>query len=103
MQCQKKSTIDGSDANHAAIESINKGLKKEDKIAIRKTQYLNNIVEQDHHRWIKKICKPMLGFKDFHVAQKTLRGIEVVKMIRKKQIPALNNQINFQIFCSLAA
>ena len=98
----EKITIDGSDANNAAIESINKGLKKEDKITIRKTKYLNNIIEQDH-RGIKKICKPMLGFKNFHSAQKVLRGIEVVKIIRKKQIPASENQTNFETFCSLAA
>ncbi|MDP7195133.1 MAG: IS6 family transposase [SAR202 cluster bacterium] len=98
----EKITIDGSDANNAAIESINKGFKKEDKITIRKTKYLNNIIEQDH-RGIKKICKPMLGFKNFHSAQKVLRGIEVVKIIRKKQIPASENQTNFETFCSLAA
>ena len=98
----EKITIDGSDANNAAIESINKGLKKEDQITIRKTKYLNNIIEQDH-RGIKKICKPMLGFKNFHSAQKVLRGIEVVKIIRKKQIPTSENQTNFETFCSLAA
>ena len=47
-------------------------------------KYLNNIVEQDH-RFIKKITRPMKGFKAFHSASATLQGIEVAHMIRKKQ------------------
>ena len=47
-------------------------------------KYLNNIVEQDH-RFIKKITRPMKGFKAFHSAAATLQGIEVAHMIRKKQ------------------
>jgi transposase-like protein len=35
---------------------------------------VNNIVEQDH-RFIKKITKPMLGFKSFLTAEQTLKGI----------------------------
>jgi IS6 family transposase len=51
---------------------------------IRQTKYLNNMVEQDH-RFIKKITSPMLGFKSFQTADKTLRGIEAMHMIRKGQ------------------
>jgi len=100
----EKITIDGSAANKTAIQSINKKRKKkrQKEIEMRTIKYLNNIVEQDH-RGIKRICRPMLGFKEFNAAQETLKGIEVVRMIRKKQIPAENNQTNFQIFCSLAA
>jgi transposase-like protein len=45
--------------------------------------YLNNIIEQDH-RFIKKITKPMMGFKAFHSAQATIAGIETAHMIREK-------------------
>ncbi|OPH49330.1 transposase [Paenibacillus ferrarius] len=51
---------------------------------VRQTKYLNNIVEQDH-RFIKKITKPNLGFKTFHTAEQTLKGIEAMHMIRKGQ------------------
>jgi IS6 family transposase len=51
---------------------------------IRHKKYLNNIVEQDH-RFIKKITKPMLGFKTFLTADQTLKGIEAMHMIRKGQ------------------
>ncbi|TXK97231.1 hypothetical protein BMR02_10405 [Methylococcaceae bacterium HT1] len=32
------------------------------------------------------ITRPMLGFKNFHSAQKTLAGIEIMKMIKKGQM-----------------
>jgi transposase-like protein len=43
------------------------------------------IIEQDH-RFIKKITKPMMGFKAFHSAQATIAGIETAHMIRKGQL-----------------
>jgi putative transposase len=43
---------------------------------------LNNIVEQDH-RGIKRVTRPMLGFKAFGAAQNTLTGIELMRMIKK--------------------
>ncbi|MCP5099286.1 MAG: DDE-type integrase/transposase/recombinase [Chloroflexi bacterium] len=46
---------------------------------------MNNIVEQDH-RLIKRSTKPMLGFKCFFSAQKTLAGIELVRLLRKEQM-----------------
>ena len=53
-------------------------------------KHLNNIVEQDH-RFIKKITKPMVGFKAFHFASATLAGIETAHMISKGQFA--NNQL----------
>jgi putative transposase len=44
-----------------------------------------NIVEQDH-RFIKRITRPMLGFKAFHFTAATLAGIEAAHMIRKGQL-----------------
>ena len=58
-------------------------------VGIRHIKYLNNIVEQDH-RSIKRIVRPMLGFQSFHTATKTLKGIEIMHMIRKGQIDNLN-------------
>src|SRR5215471_6064517 len=76
-------TIDGSDANEAAIRSYNE--EHGTHIAIRQVKYLNNIVEQDH-RAVKRIPRPMLGFKAFEAAQDTLVGIELMHMIKKKQL-----------------
>jgi putative transposase len=78
-----KITIDGSAANEAAIKSYNK--EHGTAIVIRQTKYLNNIVEQDH-RAVKRVTRPMLGFKAFGAAQSTLTGIELMHMLRKGQL-----------------
>jgi putative transposase len=79
-----KVTIDKSGSNNAALKSINKSLVKQDKIEIRQIKYLNNIIEQDH-RFIKRITKPMMGFKSFNSAYVTIVGIELHHMLRKSQ------------------
>src|SRR5712691_12230868 len=79
----EKMTIDGSAANEAAIKSYN--AEHGTAIEIRTIKYLNNIVEQDH-RGVKRITRPMLGFKAFDAAQATLVGIELMHMIKKKQL-----------------
>ena len=47
--------------------------------------FLHNIVEQDH-RGVKRVTRPMLGFKSFDAAQGTLAGIELMHMIKKRQM-----------------
>ena len=79
----EKITIDGSAANEAASKRYNE--EHGTAIAIRKIKYLNNIVEQDH-RGVKRITRPMLGFKAFDAAQSTLVGIELMHMIKKRQL-----------------
>jgi putative transposase len=76
-------TIDGSDANEAAIKSYNEAHGTT--IRIRQVKYFNNIVEQDH-RAVKGVTRPMLGFKSFEAAQGTLVGIELMHMIKKRQM-----------------
>jgi putative transposase len=75
-------TIDSSEANEAAIKSYNE--EHGTHIIIRQ-KYLNNIVEQDH-RAVKRITRPMLGFKSFDAAHDTLIGIERMHMIKKRQL-----------------
>jgi putative transposase len=76
-------TIDGSEANEAAIKRYNEihGTA----IIIRQVKYLNNVVEQDH-RAVKRVTRPMLGFKLFDAAQATLAGIELMHMLKKGQL-----------------
>jgi len=75
-------TIDGSEANEAAIKSYNQ--EHGTSMVIRQVKYLNNVVEQDH-RAVKRVTRPMLGFKSFEAAQCTLVGIELMHMIKKRQ------------------
>ena len=79
----EKITIDGSDANASAIKSYNED--HDTAIIIRQVKYLNNIVEQDH-RGVKRVIRPMLGFKSFDAAQSTLAGIELMHMLEKRQL-----------------
>src|SRR5947208_13296731 len=73
----------GNSSNEAAIKSYNQEYGTA--IAIRQVKYLNNIVEQDH-RGVKRVTRPMLGFKSFVAAQDTLVGIELMHMIKKRQL-----------------
>jgi putative transposase len=79
----EKITIDGSEANAAAIRTYNQ--EHGTTIVIRQVKYLNNIVEQDH-RGVKRVTRPMMGFKSFESAQSTLTGIELMHMLRKGQL-----------------
>ena len=54
-------------------------------IAIRQVKYLNNIIEEQDHRTVKRIIRPMLGFKSVEVAQYTLAGVELMHMFKKGQ------------------
>jgi putative transposase len=76
-------TIDGSEANAAAIRTYNQ--EHSTKSTIRQVKYLNNLVEQDH-RSVKRVTRPMLGFKSFDAAQSTLVGIELMHMLKKGQL-----------------
>ena len=91
-------TIDRSGANLAALDALNAELQPP--IRIRQIKYLNNIVEQDH-RAIKRMVRPMMGFKSFRCARVILAGIEVMHMIRKGQMKGDNNRNVAEQFYSL--
>jgi transposase-like protein len=98
----EKITIDGSAANEAAIKRYND--EHGTAIEIRQIKSLNNIIEQDH-RGVKRITRPMLGFKAFDAAQATLVGIERLHMLRKGQLETGGGQelTTAEQFSSLAA
>src|SRR5919109_3701947 len=64
----------------------------------------NHTIEQDH-RAVKRIARPMLGFKSFEAAQSTLAGVELMHMIKKGQLEGGVEQClpAAQQFYSLAA
>ncbi len=95
----KKITIDKSGANTAAIESYN--AEHETEIEIRQNKFLNNIIEQDH-RAVKRVARPMLGFKSFRSAMATLAGVELMHMIRNGRLRTTGELRPPQQFYSLA-
>ena len=60
-------------------------------IDLRQSKYLNNIVEQAH-RAIKRIVRPMLGFKTLRCARILIAGIETMHMLRKGQLGDIKDQ-----------
>ena len=54
------------------------------RVKVRSSEYLNNLVEQDHRRSKTRI-RPMLGFKRFGNAAVTISGIELAEQIKKGQ------------------
>jgi transposase-like protein len=53
--------------------------------------HLSNLIEQDH-RAIKRIVRPMLGFKDFDCARRLIAGIETMHMVKKGQLECPQGQ-----------
>ena len=99
----EKVTVDKSGSNKCALDYFNAKLEEKAQYEIRQIKYLNNIIEQDH-RFVKKRTNPMLGFKNFHSAQATIKGIENIRMIQKGQLTGQNkNQNSFHNFVELMA
>jgi putative transposase len=91
--------IDKSGSNISVIKVYNN--RSFSKITIRQCKYFDNIVVQDH-RFIKWRILNGLGFKNFESGKRTLSGIEVVHMLRKKQISNAGITM-FKSFCSLVS
>ena len=77
--------VDKNAAYPPAIEELKSDKVLEEKSKIRQVKYLNNLVEQDH-RGVKRITNAALGYQSFHTAWRTIRGIEMMRMIYKGQV-----------------
>jgi transposase-like protein len=77
-------TLDGYAASHRAVAKLKEVGTLPQRVCIRSSKYLNNVIEQDHRR-IKQRVRPMLGFKRFETAAVTIRGIELAAKIKKQQ------------------
>jgi len=71
---------------------------------IARRLHLNNVVEQDH-RAVKRVVRPLLGFKSFWAARCTIAGIEVMHVLRKGQLTKADcgQQTPVEQFYALAA
>ena len=63
-------------------------LKREGKCPVdiehRQIKYKNNVIECDHGK-LKRIIRATLGFKSMKTAYATIKGIEVMRALRKGQ------------------
>ena len=76
--------VDKNPACPIAFEAIKHEGFFRPRSSLRQCKYLNNVIEQDH-RFIKRRTRPMLGFKRFTTAWRTVRGIEIMHALRKGQ------------------
>jgi len=83
--------VDLNPAYPAAFSELQlSGLFKE--TDLRKSKYLNNIIEQDHRR-VKWKNRHAMGYASFATAKQTMRGIEAMHMIFKRQIKGVGKGI----------
>ena len=59
----------------------NEGLLPQD-VVHRRSKYLNNIIEADHGA-LKRMIRPTRGFQRMKTALTTLKGFEVMRMVRR--------------------
>ena len=81
--------LDKNAAYPPAIEELKSEKVLENKSEVRQVKYLNNLVEQDH-RGVKRITNAGLGFQSFHTAWRTIKGIEMMRMIYKGQVKGVS-------------
>jgi transposase-like protein len=79
-----KITFDAYAASHRAVGEMKEGGELPRRVKVRSSQYLNNLVEQEHRR-VKQRIRPMLGFKRFDNAVVTVSGIGLAEKIKKGQ------------------
>ena len=77
--------VDKNAAYPKAIDELKAQEELPKEVKLRQKKYLNNIVEQDH-RGIKRLVKLGMGFKSFNTARRTIKGYEIMNMVRKGQI-----------------
>jgi putative transposase len=73
--------------------------KRDRKAALR---FLRRSIVEHDHRAIKRLARPMLGFKSFRSAAVTLAGIKLMHMIRKGRLRTTGNLRPAQQLYSLA-
>lgn len=78
-------TVDKNAAYPKAIDELLAEKALPQSVELRQNKYLNNIIEQDH-RGIKRLVYPGMGFGSFNTARRTIKGYEMMNMMRKGQI-----------------
>src|ERR1700686_5396107 len=79
-----KITLDAYAASHRAVSDLRGSGELSNRVQVRSSKHLNNLIEQDHRR-VKQRLRPMLGLKSFRTAAVVISGIELAEKIRKGQ------------------
>ena len=79
-----KINTDKNDAYPPAIRELKQQGKLVPDVEHRQVKYLNNRLEADHGG-LKRLIKPTRGFQSMKTAYATIKGFEVMRMLRKRQ------------------
>ncbi len=79
-----KITLDAYAASHRAVADLKNSGELPQRVRVRTSKYLNNLIEQDHRR-VKQRLSTMLGLKSFRTAAVVIGGIELIGKIRQGQ------------------
>ena len=77
--------VDKNAADPKAIAELKEKEELPELVELQQNKYLNNLVEQDH-RGIKRLVKPGMGFGSFNTARRTIKGYEIMNMLKKGQV-----------------
>ena len=77
--------VDKNPAYIGAVRDLKQEKLQLEQCRRRPSQYMNNIVEQDH-RFMKHRIKPGLGFGSYPTAWRTIQGYETMHRVRKGQV-----------------
>ncbi|GBR55038.1 putative transposase [Neokomagataea thailandica NBRC 106555] len=67
-----------------AINELQKNGKLPDTVKHRQVKSLNNVIEADHGK-LKQLIRPVRGFKSLKTAYATIKGFEVMRVLKKGQ------------------
>jgi transposase, IS6 family len=91
--------VDRNPAYPAALEALKAEGTIPRHVALRRSKYLNNVIEQ-YHRTEKKQVRLAKGYGSFQSTWRPLQGIEAVNMIRKGRVrwPAKADAVGQALF-----
>jgi IS6 family transposase len=93
-----KINTDKNDAYPPAIRELKQQSKLAPDVEHRQAKYLNNRLEADHGG-LKRLIKPTRGFQSMKTAYVTIKGFEVLRMLRKRQCillePGIAGEVRF--------
>ncbi len=94
---EKPATIN-TDKAGCYIQAIRE-LKRDGKLPVetrhRQAKYLNNRIEGDHGK-LKRVIRPTLGFKSMKTLYATLKGMEVMRALKKRQAAVFQYQTGIE-------
>lgn len=82
-----KINTDKNAAYGVALDSMKKSGKCDAELEHRQVKYLNNRLEADHGK-LKRLIRPVRGFKSMKTAYATIKGFEVMRIFKKGQVKA---------------